>query len=298
MRLGTVIIAATMLAGCSASENPQKAASGSSPAESAAALAPGERRATGPASDPKSATGAEPLKISLPQLAYSYALGFVLASDKIAAAQDAHRTLCEQLGASRCQLLALQRDGGTDRSGDATLKLRVATADAKMFSDSLTRVVTQAGGRAEAANVVGEDVSKQMVDTSARIRQRELLVARLTEILRTRNGSVAQLVEAERSVAQAQEELDQAKAWLAELQGRVAMSDFEIRYTAVAPSASPGSTASLLGEAVTGSGATFLIGLRGLLTILIYLLPWVVVAGGVALLVGRFRNALRATDQA
>ena len=296
MRLGTVLVAAAMLAGCSASENAQNPGGGSPLTESVAAS--DGQDAKGPASDQKSATGAEPIKIALPQLAYSYALGFVLPSDRIAAAQDAHRALCEELGPARCQLLALQRDGGTDRSGDATLKLRVATADAKRFSDTLTRLVTQAGGRAEAANVVGEDVSKQMVDTGARIRQRELLVARLTEILRARNGSVAQLVEAERSVAQAQEELDQAKAWLAELQGRVAMSNFEIRYTAVAPSASPGSTAGLLGEAVAGSGASFLIGVRALLTIVIYLLPWGLAAGAILLLVGRLRRAVARREQA
>lgn len=282
MRSGMVLMtAAAMLAGCSAGEGPQGQAGGGSPADTAAA--------------PRSEKGA--VQVALPRLAYSYALAFVLPSDRIAEAQDAHRALCEAL-AGRCQLLALERGGGTDRSGEATLKLRVATADARAFSDSLTRVVAQAGGRAEQTHVTAEDVSKQMTDTAARIRQRELLVARLTEVLRSRKGSVAELVEAERSVAQGQEELDQAKAWLAELQGRVAMSDFEIHYAAVAPSASAGSTAGLLGEAALGSGASFLIGLRTLLTVVIYLLPWALVLGGIAWGLRRFRRAFWARPQA
>ncbi|WP_163103853.1 DUF4349 domain-containing protein, partial [Acinetobacter baumannii] len=74
---------------------------------------------------------------------------------------------------------------------------------------------------------------KDLVDTSARIRQREILVARLTEMLRGRQGRVSELVEAERSVAQAQEELDRAKGWMGQLQGRVTYSDFTIAYTPV-----------------------------------------------------------------
>jgi hypothetical protein len=126
-----------------------------------------------------------------------------------------------------------------------------------------------------------------MVDTEARIRQRQMLVARLTEILRNRAGKVAELVEAERSVAQAQEELDQAQGWLAELRGRVAMSDIEIRYTAIAPAVTPRTTGWQIRDAVAGSAALFAGALRALLLLAIYLLPWMLVLGPVAL----FANA-------
>jgi hypothetical protein len=95
----------------------------------------------------------------------------------------------------------------------------------------------------------------------------------MTEILRTRNGKLSELVETERSVAQAQEELDQAKAWLAELQGRVALSDFDIRYEAVSIAPS-GNLASALAESASGSLGMFLAGVRALLTLLIFLAPW------------------------
>ena len=102
---------------------------------------------------------------------------------------------------------------------------------------------------------------------------------KLTEILRSHRGTVAELVEAERSVAQAQEELDQTRGWLTELRGRVAMSDFEISYQAAALQVSPEVTRSGLGDATLDSGAAFLMTLRAMLTILIYLAPWLLVFG-------------------
>jgi hypothetical protein len=260
MRFLALAAVATTLAACSA-ENGDPA----NPTETTAAemAAPDARSAETPAK----------LPVSLPKLSYAYGLSYLLPDDRIATAQDAHRSLCEEMGPARCQLLALERGVGADET-NALLKLRVATAEARRFQVLLDHEVTEAGGRAEQAKIGTEEVSKQMVDAEARIRQRELLVARLTQILRTRNAKASELLEVERNVTQAQEELDQARGWLGELKGRVAMSEFDIRYAAIAPSATSRSVAGQLGEAVQGSGAAFLIGLRFVLSLLIYLLPW------------------------
>ena len=218
-----------------------------------------------------------PVEVSIPRLAYAYNLGFRLPGDRIAAAQEAHRALCERMGLSRCQLMAMARGASEDSASQARLKLRVASAEARRFSDALIKSVAAAGGRAIQTSVTAEDVSKEIVDAEARIRQRELLVARLTEILRTRRGTVGELVEAERSVATAQEELDQTIAWLKELRGRVAMSDFEISYEAAARQVAPTTSGSKLGDATRDSGAAFLIGIQSLLTLLIYLAPWALI---------------------
>jgi hypothetical protein len=280
MRIFPALAAVALVTGCSA---------GTGPSASQSTAAEADQQATAPAA--KGADGAPAkVEVTLPQLAYAYKLGYRLPSDKMAEAQEAHRALCDAMGPARCQLLALERGGGQDAAADALLRLRVASSEARSFQDALTKAVTQAGGRVTDTNVEAEDVSKGIVDAKARIAQRELLVGRLTEILRNRTGKVSELVEAERSVAQAQEELDQARAWLAELQGRVAMSNFEIRYSAVAASASAGSVGGQLSEATQGSAVTFLIGLRGLLTLAIYLLPWLLLAIPVIVLVRRARR--------
>lgn len=232
-----------------------------------------------PAEGDTAAADVAPIEVSVPKLAYAYALGFKLRADRIAAAQEAHRGLCERMGLARCQLMAMSRGSADDAEPVASLKLRVASAEARRFSDALIKTVAAQGGRAIRTSVSAEDVSKQIVDAEARIHQRELLVTRLTEILRTRSGKVAELVEAERSVAQAQEELDQTRGWLTELRGRVAMSDFEISYQATARQVSPEVTRSGIGDATLDSGAAFLIALRAMLTVLIYLAPWLLVFG-------------------
>lgn len=266
MRVRTALATLTLLAGCSSAEDATHR-DASAPAETMEAVAP-DAAGKAEGEPPRS------LPLSLPQLAYSYSLSYLLPGDSIAAVQDRHRELCEEMGPARCQLLALERGVGADRSGEALLKMRVATAEARRFQILLDHGVAEAGGRTENAKISTDEVSKQIVDTEARIRQRELLVARLTEALRTRAGKPADLIAAERSVTEAQEELDRARSWLGELKGRVAMSDFDIRYGAIAPSATAEGLGVRLGEAVQGSGAVFLMGLNVLLSLVIYLFPW------------------------
>lgn len=286
MRRASILAAAATLAACSSGGGGDPSASASQQAEPSAEAAakPGESPAK--------------LQVVLPQLAYSYTLGFRVPGDRIAAAQDAHRALCEGMGTARCQLLALERGGGDDRGSEALLRLRVASGEASSFQNALNSAVDRAGGRATDTKVGTEDVSKAISDTQARIRQREMLVTRLTDVLRTRKGSVAELIEAERSVAAAQEELDQARAWLAETRGRVAMSEFTLRYTAIAPATSAQSVGAQLAEAAAGSGTTFLTGLRALFTLAIYLGPLVLLGYPLVLLLRHRRRLAPATPQA
>jgi hypothetical protein len=238
-----------------------------------------------------------PVAVSVPKLAYTYRLGFRLPGDKLAEVQEAHRALCLRMGPSRCQLLAMSRSAEGEAQAPARLTLRVASIEAKAFSDRLTGIVSGSGGKTMATSVTAEDVSKAIVDAEARIRQRELLVARLTEILRTRRGTVGELVEAERSVAEAQEELDQTKGWLTELRGRVAMSEFEIGYSqAEAPKAEEVHEGPSILDALGGSAGGFLMSLRIVLLILIYLAPWVLIGVPVALWVRRMARRKRDSE--
>lgn len=291
MRVIPILMTAALIGGCSPSEKYQQGETTTSTSSDVQAARMVESEASapqlnapvttsGPAERSKGAEGAAaPVKVSIPQLAYSYKLTYLLPGDKVAEIQDNHRTLCEQMGPARCQIISLQRGTGEDVHSEATLQLRVASADARAFSDSMGKSVSGAGGRNTQSSIATEEVSKAIVDTRARIEQRELLVARLTEVLRKRSGTVAELIEAERSVTQAQEELDQARGWLNELQGRVAMANFEIRYGAIAASADTKSVGSQLGDATLGSATSFIITFRMLLTIAIYLVPWALLAG-------------------
>ena len=98
------------------------------------------------------------------------------------------------------------------------------------FGALLEKEATDSGAEQISANIQAEELSKAIVDTEARLDARTALRDRLQEVLRTRKGSVRELVEAERSVAQVNEEIDQARSWLGEMKGRVAYSRVNIRY--------------------------------------------------------------------
>lgn len=276
----------TLLAACGSADRASEAVSAMDVTEAAAdASASGGE---GAQTDAAKGEGAAPVAVAVPRIAYIYKLGYRLPGADIPELQQAHVALCDKLGASRCQVARMQSAGGEADYASGTLKLRVASAIARQFTGQLTAAAQARGGRGVDSAIEAEDVSKQIVDASARIRQRELLVARLTEILRTRQGSVGDLVAAERAVAQAQEELDQAKGWLAELNGRVAFSTVEIGYGAQA--ADSGGFGAQLSDTFAESGSLFVIGLRALLTILIVLAPWALVFGPLVWLGLRWRR--------
>lgn len=267
MRIVLLAMACLTMAGCS------KPSDGVDPArhQDLEAIAPAAPTSA-PAANKPAASTTEPVKVSIPKMAYAYKYSFSLPGGAVTAAQQAHVALCDQLGPARCQVLALDSQAGDEQATGASLKLRVDSSVARQFGAELEKAIGAAGGHAITRSMTAEDVSKDMVDSTARINQRELLVARLTEILRTRKGSVGDLVEAERSVTAAQEELDQAKGWLNELQGRVAMSTIDIDYQAIA--ASTTHVGGGVADAFPASASAFLIGIGAILRVLIFLAPW------------------------
>ena len=174
---------------------------------------------------------------SLPQIAYRYAMGFRLESDAIKPLQNRHADMCEALGVNRCRIISMRQ---AEQEGDysyGSLQIAVASSIARDFSKELEESSGSVKAELISSSIDGEDLSKQIVDTEARLRSRELLRDRLMDVLRSRRGTVAELVEAERSVAQVNQEIDQARSWLTEMRGRVAFSQMSITYEAGAPEA-------------------------------------------------------------
>lgn len=182
----------------------------------------------------RSAAGGE-IPVSLPQIAYIYEYGFRIASDTIPVLQQQHADMCEKLGPRQCQIMSMSQSGGEGDYASGELRLAVAADKARAFGAQLGQAAEGAGGEQINASISGEDLSKQIVDTEARLRARTLLRDRLMEVLRSRKGTVAELVEAERGVAQVNEEIDQARSWLAEMKGRVAFSRVNVSYQSGTP---------------------------------------------------------------
>ncbi|MAY20786.1 MAG: hypothetical protein CL955_09230 [Erythrobacteraceae bacterium] len=168
--------------------------------------------------------------IAAPQIAYSYDMGFRLPAGAIKPLQERHADLCEARGADVCRIISMNQSDSDGEYAYGNLQIAVAANVAREFSKELEASSGSADAELVSSSIRGDDLSKQIVDTEARLRARTLLRDRLMEILRTNRGTVAELVEAERGVAQVNQEIDAARSWLNEMRGRVAFSQMSIRY--------------------------------------------------------------------
>lgn len=195
------------------------------------------------------------LPAALPKIAYVFDYAFRLPGNDIAALQQKHADLCEAQGPYTCRILSMSHSGEEGEYASGRLQLAVASEKARGFGARLAEAAEGAGGEQVGATIQGEDLSKAMVDTEAHLRARIVLRDRLLEVLQTRRGTVAELVEAERGVAQVNEEIDRARSWLEEMKGRVAFSRVDIAYESSAPAA--GAFLAPIRSAVGSLGAIF-----------------------------------------
>lgn len=232
--------AALLLAAC---DEAGEAGREETAAEMAAADAAFPAEAAGEAAAPPAggemaALGERPaIPVSMPKMAYIFDYGFRLPGNDIAALQQKHADMCEAMGPYSCQIVSLSNSGDEGEYVTGRLELAVAAEKARSFGAKLAEAAEGAGGEQVSATIAGEDLSKQIVDTEARLRSRILLRDRLLDVLRTRSGKVSELVEAERGVAQVNEEIDRARSWLEEMRGRVAFSRLNVDYESTTPAA-------------------------------------------------------------
>ncbi|VAV95648.1 FIG00636141: hypothetical protein [hydrothermal vent metagenome] len=283
------------LAACSsASENSTQydmAESAGEPAMKLEMGMPGEDAATADASAKGAVRSPGEIPVSLPQIAYSYDYGFRLPAADISKTQQAHVELCEKRGPKICRVLNMSSSGGEGDYANGRLHIEVAAAQARAFGGQLAEVVEEHGGNQIAASISGEDLSKQIVDTEARLRSRVLLSQRLTELLRTKNGSVKELVAAERAVTQVNEEIDQARSWLKEMRGRVAFSKVMVNYESNAPGS--GGFIRPIREAFAGISSILGTSIGSAITLFAILLPWMLVIALAIYLRRRFKSSNR-----
>jgi len=262
---------------------PADAAAAASEAASAAADAAG----TAPQMLPKRAA----IATGQPKIAYVYSYGYQLDAEGIPALQRRHADYCEKQGVQVCRILSLNQSGEEDEYAEGTLELAVAAPRARGFGAELAKQVEAAGGKEVSSAIEGEDLSKQIVDTEARLRARTVLRDRLMEVLATRRGTVAELIEAERGVADVNEEIDEARSWLNEMSSRVEFSRITIRYGTGASASAPDTGGFLAPiRAALGSVGTILGNtLGGLIVFVTALAPFGLLGWGLWRLWKRYR---------
>lgn len=278
-----VIVAAVLVAGCSKAPNSGQLMHtidvGTAPivapppivslaGESSDASRPGASRLGGGAG-----AGSIRTDVVAPSIAYTYGFSFRMPVDRIAALQADDVRLCDALG-DRCHIVSMSQVTG-DAVGSGDVVFAVAAESARRFGDALASAVGHANGTVAGRTIEGEDLSKQIVDVEARLRGRQALADRLLDIVKTHSGTIAELTQAENSLASVQEEIDTARSELAAARERVAMSTVRVRFQG---DARIQAFSSPVGASLSKAARVAGVSLALLISLLAALLPWAVPA--------------------
>ena len=121
-----------------------------------------------------------------------------------------------------------------------------------------------------------DDLTRQIVDTDARVKALRTLRDRLQTLLEEKPGEVGDLLQVERELARVQGELDATQSNLAVMRERVDMSVLNIRYETERKAVSPG-VFTPLNEAIRDAASIFFESIATLIRWLVAALPFAVV---------------------
>ncbi|MES1201920.1 MAG: DUF4349 domain-containing protein [Pseudomonadota bacterium] len=217
-------------------------------------------------------------------LAYTYGVSFELPADHVAALMDAHVHACEQAGPQRCQLVSSNRTGDPESAVSGTVEIRGEPTWLQTFRGGLAGQVGAAGGKIVGETRDSEDLTRDIVDTEARLRAAHTLRDRLQRLLASRPGKLSDLLDIERELARVQGEIDSTESNLAVMRARVDMSVLTLNYASSAQSIRS-DTFKPLGDALAGFVGWIVIGIASIITVVAILLPWALVIWGIVWLV-------------
>ncbi len=229
-----------------------------------------------------------PTVMSGPRIAYSYTVTYAFDRPTVAEVQGQQLALCRRLGSIRCLIVksTLNAPGPDDHIVTDEAVLLVDARLAGEVNRRLDALAVAGGATTANRQVEAADVTRQVIDTDARVRAKQALATRLLAIVRSGKGNVGELVQAERAYATTQEELDAARGEQAHLAQRVAMSRVTISY---AFDDSPGRHSPVRASFAT-AGDTLAASLAALITATVAGLPWIMAGTVVLALVRRVRR--------
>jgi hypothetical protein len=224
-------------------------------------------------------------------LAYTYDVGFELPSARVPEVMDAHIRACENAGPRLCQLISANRNGDPESYVQGYVSLRAAPEWLLGFMGGLADEADEAGGRIQSQSRSSEDLTRQIVDTEARLAAQITLRDRLQQLLRSRPGRLSDLLEVERELARVQGEIDSVQSNLAVMRTRVAMSVLTLSYQSAPRSVGSG-TFEPMRNALAGFVGVVVRGFATIVTVIAFLIPFAVVIAPIvwALLVLRRRR--------
>jgi len=226
---------------------------------------------TSPVPTPNSQNQDNPTTLSF--LAYRYNYGFSLPTKSVAAIAQSHAQICLDAGPNKCQVLNSSTSAFNDDNVNANLSLRAAPNWLDGFKSEIQSSVEAAKGKMINNSVSAEDLTRQILDTDARLKAQTTLRDRLQRLLATRDAKLNDLLALERELARVQSQIESATTTLNVLRKRVSMSVVNINYQSQSVAVSQSALAPI-GRALKAFVGGFSRGLGDVINFMAAILPW------------------------
>ena len=163
-------------------------------------------------------------------LAYSYSMGISAPKQTVEPLMKGHQAACAAAGPEVCQVLGASANSYGEDQVSAYLNLRATPEWLKDFRETIASDAKGAGGKITSNTVNTEDLTNYIVDLDARLNAKTTLRDRIRTLLETNEGTLSDILEAERALANVQGEIDSMTAQLKAARARVSMSSLNISY--------------------------------------------------------------------
>ncbi len=217
----STLLGSLVLASCQAANNP--------PLQQAQAPMAGSANMVKEAAPTQPTQRANPVPPSRPQLVKTAEIVLVVKS-----LDDALRQASQIVRQQQGDVLGLQDDkpeNGTRQT--ASMKIRVPQNRLETALDALAKL-----GTVQRRNLTAEDVTDQLVDVRARLRNLRQTENSLLEIMK-RSGSVGDVLKVSQELSKVRESIEQIDAQLKSLTNRVAYSTITLQLEAAVSSTTP-----------------------------------------------------------
>lgn len=220
----------------------------------------------------------EPVPGAEPMIAYSHAMGLRLPVGGVEPMVAAHVEACRAAGPATCIVVSsnVYTYGDDNVSGNVSLRAAPDWLDA--FMAGIPEATETAGGDITQRSTTAEDLTRNILDTDARLKAQVTLQGRLEGLLETRDGELGELLSVERELARVTGEIESISAQLRAMQLRVAMSSLALNYETELPAFS-GSRSNPLGAAVGDFFYNMSAAIAAVITAFAFGLPWLFLVG-------------------
>ncbi len=211
-------------------------------------------------------------------IAYSHSLGLTLPKGGVETAMTGHTAACRAAGTATCIVINSNVYSQEEDYASGNLSIRATPDWIETFMGVIETDAEKIGGEITQRSTRAEDLTRQIIDTGARLEAQKTLRGRLLGLLERRDGELGELLQIERELARVTGDIESIEAQLKTLRLRVSMSSLDINYQTKVPAFS-GSRENPLGQAFGDFFYNLSGAIAAVITAFAVGLPWILLLG-------------------